>query len=329
MRQDQQTAVPGEPAAVDGPSAAGGGAQWAATVGGLAALVCWSTTVPLVRSIAEQIGAFPGGAISMLAAGALGLLQYAADPASRPLRSPRWRLRLVLCGGLFVAYQAGLLLAIGLARGRSEVLVVGALNYLWPVLALVLSVPILRCRCTAWIVPGGLLAIVGEVLVVAGNGSGVVADGGDEGGRRMLTYALAAGAAVCWAVYSNLTRRLAGASRDNPVPLFLLMSGLVLAVLSPGFPAGAGGTSRTIGELAFMAAVPLLLAYSLWDRAMGCGHATLVTVASYLVPAVSAGISCWYLQIQAGWTFWTGTALLVVGAMVSYRAFAHDHGQGP
>jgi drug/metabolite transporter (DMT)-like permease len=293
----------------------------------VAALLCWASTVPVIRSLSESIGACQAGAIGLSVAGALGLCQYVADPATRPTRCPAWRTRLAACGGLFVAYQVALLLAVAWAHGRREVLVVGALNYLWPVLALVLSVPILGHRCSSWIVPGSLLAIVGEVLVVADGTVGTETLGTSWGTRRLGVYVLAAVAAVSWAVYSNLTRRLAGDTRANPVPVFLLLSGLVLAPWCLLFPAGAGWTAGTAWELAFLALVPSLLAYSLWDQAMARGQATLVTVASYFTPVLSAGLSCLYLSIRAGWLFWIGTALLVAGAAVSYLAFARAPGR--
>ena len=314
--------TPGKSPVSESSPAGARGARYAATTGGLVALLCWSTTVPLVRSASERIGVFQAGALGMGVAGALGLLQYVVDRAARPVGSRAWRPRLLVCGGLFVAYQVSLLLAVGLAQGRRDVLVVGALNYLWPVLTLLLSIPLLGQRCTLWIVPGSLCAALGEVLVVIGGMAGTETERAPWDARRLGVYLLAATAAICWALYSNLTRRLAGDSRDNPVPLFLLMSGLVLAPLCLLFPGGEGGTARTAWELAFMALVPLLLAYSLWDQAMARGQATLVTVASYLVPVLSVGMSCIYLRIQAGWMIWSGTGLIVVGAIVSYLAFA-------
>ena len=225
-----------------------------------------------------------------------------------------------------MTYQVWLLLAIGLSQGREDVLVVSALNYLWPVLSLLLSIPILGYRATPWIVPGSLIAIAGEVMVVAG---GQETAFGGWNGQRLWTYALAAGAAVCWALYSNLTRRWAAAGHDNPVPVFLLLSGLVLALLVPFFGAGSAWNMKTIVEVVFLALVPQLLAYSLWDWAMGRGRAKAVIVASYFVPVVSAVLSCIYLGIATGWPIWTGTALLVVGAVLSYRALVEVKGKQP
>ena len=168
------------------------GGQFAATVGGLIALLCWSTTVALFRSVSESVGVVQGGAIGMIAGGTICLLQYLANPATRPSRS-RWHL--MVLGSLFVAYQVGLLLAVGLSEGREDVLVVSALNYLWPVLSVVLSIPILGCCCRAWIVQAGAIAILGEVLVVLGGSNGDVAASGEGGPQRWLLYKI--GRASC------------------------------------------------------------------------------------------------------------------------------------
>ena len=46
--------------------------QFSATMGGVLAIVLWSTTIAFSRSIAEQLGTFTGAAVVYLAAGLLG-----------------------------------------------------------------------------------------------------------------------------------------------------------------------------------------------------------------------------------------------------------------
>lgn len=98
-----------------------------ATLGGLVALAIWSTTVGIVRSVTESLGAVTGPALAMLAGGVMALAASwvrGVGPMAM-LRMPR---RYLLgCGGLFVAYEVCFLTAVGLAPDRTTVLVVGLL----------------------------------------------------------------------------------------------------------------------------------------------------------------------------------------------------------
>ena len=72
------------------------------TVAGLSAIVLWSTTFALARSVAEQVGPVTAGAAVYLLGGLLGVVRFACSPA------PLARLRglppayLWGCGALFV-----------------------------------------------------------------------------------------------------------------------------------------------------------------------------------------------------------------------------------
>ena len=71
------------------------------------------------------------------------------------------------CGALFVAYTSCYCLAVGLATDREQVLTVGLVNYLWPSLTLLLSVPILGYRARWFLGPGMLVASAGMVVATA------------------------------------------------------------------------------------------------------------------------------------------------------------------
>src|SRR5690606_28792512 len=72
------------------------------------------------------------------------------------------------CGGLFVAYITTFYLAIGLSATREQVLAVGLINYLWPALSLVLSIPILGPKARSFLPVGIILALLGTWLATTG-----------------------------------------------------------------------------------------------------------------------------------------------------------------
>jgi drug/metabolite transporter (DMT)-like permease len=292
--------------------------QAACTGMGLAAIVLWSTTIAVSRSLAESLGALPAGAIMWLAGGVLGCL-YAAlvrRNLAGLLRLPP--AYLLGCGSCFVAYMVCLYLALGLADSRQQTLEVGILNYLWPALTLVLSVPILgvRVRPVFWL--GVIVALAGAVLAPL-HGEGYSAEALLAGLRgNPWPYVLAAAAGVLWALYSVLSRRWGGAAETGGVPLFALASGLVLGGLGLLRPEPAHWTWRAGAELTFMAVLTVLVAYSFWDAAMRRGNATRVATASYAIPVLSTAASCLYLSVTPGATLWLACGLVAAGALVCH-----------
>jgi drug/metabolite transporter (DMT)-like permease len=288
-----------------------------ATLLGLTAILLWSASVALVRSTGERLGPVTAGAIVYLLAGGGPLATQAARGEATPaLRlPPRY---LYGCGALFVGYTIAFFLALGASASRVQTLEVGLLNYLWPVLTLVLSGPLLgyRARGTLW--PGAALAILGVALVTL-QGPGTSLHGWLASSRNPLAAALGLAGAFAWAFYSNLVRRWGPRAGAGAVPWFLLASGAAFLVLAL---ARAAAPRLTAGVLAECAALALVtgLGYLFWERAMRAGDHTLVAAASYLMPLFSTLVSCLYLRVAATGALWLGCALLVVGSLVSWAS---------
>ena len=252
------------------------------TLQGLLALLFWGSTIAFSRSLTEQLGTLTAASYIFLLAGGISCAYLVISGGLGKLARLS-RTYLTGCGALFVVYMASLYVAIGTATNRLQVLEVGLVNYLWPTLTLLLAVPILKSRARATLIPGCLLAFGGVLLAAAETGmSWELFVANLE--SNWLPYVLAFVAAVCWALYSNLTRRWASEAESGAVPLFLLASGLVLAGLMLILPERTQWTSQSMIELAYMAVFPTIFAYTFWDTAMRRGNMILVASLSYLTP---------------------------------------------
>ena len=295
---------------------------------GLISIVFWSTTIAVSRSLAEEIGALAAGACMWLAGGVLGFLYWGLVRRSLGRIFLLPRAYLLGCGGCFVAYMVCLYLAIGLAADRQQTLEVGILKYLGPSLTLVLSVPILGVRVRPAFWAGVVLALAGAALAPLRpeEYSATVLAGHLR--SHPAPYLLAVAAGLLWALYSVLSRRWAAEAEGGAVPLFALASGVVLGVMSLALPAldprALSGLPQwsplVVGELAFMAVFPVLVAYVFWDAAMRRGSATFVAACSYAIPLVSTAISSVYLSIVPAPTLWIACALVIAGAVLCQRS---------
>jgi len=295
----------------------------AATGCGLLAIVLWSTTIACSRSMAEQLGAFTSAATVYLAAGLIGCAGLALRGRLVPtLRhtSPRY---LYGCGGLMVAYTVLLYAAVGLAQTRVQVITVTVCNYLWPSLTLLLAVPILGWRTRPLILlTGTLIGIAGVALAVGAGGVDAGPSASWSGHAVSTLPALLA--AVAWGLYSNLSRRWGGAQAENAMPVFLLASGVVLVVLRACRVEHSVWTARVVGEAAYMAIFPTLLAYVCWDTAARRGNLSLVAALSYLTPLLSVLVSSLYLDLPVQPQQWLAGALVVGGAVLCRMSVVTD-----
>ena len=287
----------------------------AATGLGLLAIVLWSTTIACSRSMAEQLGAFTSAATVYLTAGMIGCGILAVRGQLVVTLRQADRRYLYGCGGLMVAYTVLLYAAVGLAQSRAQVVTVTVCNYLWPSLTLLFAVPILGWRTRPFVLLAGtLIGVTGVALAVGADGFD--ARSGWSWGTHAVSTLPALLAAVAWGLYSNFSRRWGGAQAGNPMPVFLLASGVVLLLLRACRMEHSAWTARVCWEAAYMAIFPTLLAYVCWDTAARRGNLSLVAAFSYLTPLLSVLVSSLYLDLPVRPQQWLAGVLVVLGAML-------------
>lgn len=296
------------------------------TASGLLAILFWSTTVGLARSIVEQLGVLTGGACIYLLGGILatGYLLASGKLAAAFRGAPRRYL--VGCGLLFVTYTVTLYVAIGGVADRLQVLEIGLINYLWPSLTLLLAVPLLRKKPRALLLPGTAIATVGIFLTVTQAERFSWAAFASNVGANQTPYLLALLAAISWALYSNLSRRWAGDSESGAVAAFMLGTGIVFAALRLVFPEKSSWSTKPVLEVCYLA-LAVTLAYAFWDVAMRKGDVILVASCSYFTPFLSTLVTCIYLQVTPGRKLWAGCGLIMLGAFVCKRSVIDGPGR--
>jgi drug/metabolite transporter (DMT)-like permease len=260
----------------------------------LGAIALWTSVAALAVSL-KSVPPFLLVGAPMLIAGLVAL------PTWRSWRIPLSTL-LVGVYGLF-GFHLLLFTALRLAPPVEANLI----NYLWPLLIVVLSPLLLPGeRLTTRHVLGALMGFSGAALVITG-------------GRWTLSivhwpgYLLAFGAALVWSTFSLLTKRV----RPFPtaaVGLFCAVSGLLALAfhfaLEPGYTPNGAEWFR----ICALAVGPLGLAYFLWDAALKRGDAKEIGALSYLTPLGSTLVLIASGQGQLSSVVAVAAVLIVGGA---------------
>ena len=186
------------------------------------------------------------------------------------------------------------------------------MNYLWPLLIVLLSplyLPGYKLRSNHLV--GALMGLFGAGLIITG-------------GRLSLDianiwgYLLAAGAALVWASYSLLTKRL------PPFPTtavggFCLASGLlslaVFLINNRSFALSSLTLPDWISML-LLGAGPMGAAFYTWDAALKRGDPRIIGSLAYITPLTSTLILVLVGGRELAWVSAFAMALIVAGAII-------------
>jgi drug/metabolite transporter (DMT)-like permease len=277
-----------------------------ATLAGCGALLLWAFLAVLTR-LAAGIPPLQMTMIGFAVGGALGLGVVAARGRLAALRQPplAWAHGV---GGLF-GYHALYFAALALAPAVEANL----LNYLWPLLIVLLSAPLRR-------LPLGRARLLGVGLGFAGCAL-LVGPGASFPAAALPGFLAAIGCALVWALYSVT----AGSRRLVRVPTeavagFCLASAALAGVAHWGVEAWVAPDAGQWLALALLGAGPVGAAFFLWDAGMKRGDPRLLGTLAYAVPIAST-----LLLILAGegaltLTLVLATALVAGGGIIASRA---------
>jgi len=285
--------------------------QKKATLTGLIAIILWSAIVGLIRGVSEGLGAV-GGAAMIYTLSSLLLLLTVGFPKVKTFP----RAYLLLGSLLFVSYEICLSLSLGYARSGTQAIEVGMVNYLWPSLTVLLSVFIVRQKCSLLIVPGMAVSLVGIAKVLAGEHTLSLAEIGNNIASNPLSYGLALAGAVIWAIYCVLTQKIARGS--NGITLFFMLTALALWIKYFSAPQPEMAITFPVLVSLALAALAMGLGYAAWNIGILHGNVTLLATASYFIPVLSAMLAAWMLNASLSVNFWQGAGMVSLGSLLCW-----------
>lgn len=189
---------------------------------------------------------------------------------------------------------------------------VNLMNYLWPLSIVLLSPLYLQgYRLRSHHLIGALMGLGGAALIFSGGRLGLDM-------AHVKGYLLAGGAAITWASYSLLSKRLAPFP-TAAVGAFCLISGF-LSLLTFGLMEGyASLASLEQGDwisLILLGAGPMGAAFFTWDAALKRGDPRVIGSLAYLTPMSSTLVLVTLGGKELTWITIAAMILIVGGALV-------------
>lgn len=238
----------------------------------------------------------------------IGPLAWLRRPAAmRALRQPAlvW---FVGVSGLF-GYHALYFLALRLAPPAEA----GLLNYLWPLLIVLLSSVLPGERLAAHHIIGAILGFAGTVLLFAGN------SGSQFNPAHIPGFIAAFVAAFVWAGYSVMSRKLASVPTDA-VAGFCLATALLAVAFH--FSLETTVWPRTPTQWLAIVALgigPVGIAFFAWDIGMKRGDIRVLGAASYATPLLSTAFLILAGFAKPSATLAIAAALIAGGGLIAAK----------
>jgi drug/metabolite transporter (DMT)-like permease len=250
----------------------------AATLVGFTAVLMWSL-LALLTVASGRVPPFQLAAMTFAIGGSIGaatwIVRRGAVSALRQ-KPEVWALGV---GGLF-GYHALYFMALRLAPPAEA----GLINYLWPLLIVLLSGLLLREPLRLHHIAGALIGFASTVVLIAGRGGLTLAQDYAPG------LAAAFVAAFVWATYSVLSRRFAAVPTDAVAGFCLVtavLAGICHALFEPTvWPASLAQWLAVAG----LGIGPVGAAFYAWDFGVKHGDIRVLGAGSYAAPVLSTAL---------------------------------------
>jgi len=270
----------------------------------LAAIALWVTLAALGLTL-KHIPAFLLTGIALLIGSLPAVPLVFKDPT-------QWKVSAsTLALGVYGLFGFHFLLFIALRHAPA--VEVNLVNYLWPLLMVVLAPLLLPgLKLSARHLAAALLGFAGAAVAILGAA-------GQTNGGWYWGYLAALASALIWSTYSLLTQRVR-AFPTAAIGLFGLVSGLLSLACHFLLEPATVLSNRDWLLLTLMGLGPLGAAFYFWDRALKIGDARQIGILGYLTPLGSTALLLLATGQSLSWSIGLAAVMIIGAAILGARA---------
>ena len=284
------------------------------TYKGYIAVLLWSTSAAFVRTLSEVIGPFTSSFLIYTLGGILTLiLNHRGGKKLQPIK--KLSMPALISGIIYVIYVFTTSYSIAISKTRLVSLGVTVVKSLWPIMTLLLSIPMLREKRKLSI-PGLLFSFAGVIVVVLGGSGGETSGTSTFQLIDIVPFLIGFISSISWALYSNIIKKYS--VDDSFLGLFMIASGFIMGFLNLFSSQPSNWSTGVVVQIVYQAVITICLATNFWNQSMIEGDINKVTIAANYTPLLSVLISSMILRVRIDPYVILGGAFLVI-ANVLFR----------
>lgn len=278
---------------------------------GIMAILFWSTSIGLMRTITESLGASAGAAL-IYTLGGLMILVCKGIPKIWQFS----KLYLYACGAIFVIYEILLSQSIGYAQDRQQTLEVTLLNYVWPCFTVIGAILFRLQTSNKLIWLGIFIAFFGIVYSLTEGNISFIQSIYSRIQHNPVPYFFAFSAAVLWALFCCITRKYG--KGEDATSIFLVITGICLWGKYWLTDNSSLNFDFSVSLEVLFLSLAMALGYSFWNYGIQKGNILLLSIMSYFTPLLSIFWSSLWLGVALSIAFWCGMIMVTVGSLLCY-----------
>ena len=277
-------------------------------------VLMWGSAFPLVKIALSEVPPVTLGFLRFLiATPILALYSYLQDRKSLKTVLLKNPIPLIVMGMTGVmGYQVFQNIGVKLTSASNSSIIISS-N---PIIIALLSGPLLRERMTRTRALGITIGFSGVLAIIMSE-----SQGSSTSSSSLIGDVFSLGAALSWAIYSVVGRRLAPHYAPTGLTAASMAFGTIF-LLPPMYLLEVPRLPTTVQVWLALAALSLgasCLAYALWNKVLSEEEASKAGVALFLIPVVAAALSVAFLSEPFTLPLLTGMILVFSGVLISER----------
>jgi len=277
-------------------------------------VLMWGSAFPLVKIALSEVPPVTLGFLRFLiATPVLALYSCLKDKRGLKTALPKNLTPLALMGLTGVmGYQVLQNLGVKLTSATNSSIIISS----DPIIIALLSRPLLRERIGVARALGIVVGFSGVLTIIISEGQGL-----SNGSSSLIGDLFSLGAALSWALYSVVGRRLARYHNPTGLTTFSMAFG-TLFLAPPMYLLEIPHLPRTVQVWLALMALSLgasCLAYALWNQVLSEEEASKAGIALFMVPVVASALSVVFLSETFTLPLLAGMTLVLSGILIAEK----------
>lgn len=288
-------------------------------ISGISAALIWGLSPAFTRMLTEDLGAFAAGMFISLFGGIIALIKKQFTTGYENIKTVHknyW----IICATSYMLFTVTSNLAVGIARTREEVISSGIFRLLWPLMTLIMTIPINKAKVNKKFYIAVFLCFLGILITNIDNTNPSIFILMKNILMSWKACILGLFSSICWGIYSNSYSKYVHGAKEDFIGIIMIETAMIQLIGSLLFDPAISVQKEQINQLVFLV-VCTFLGNVFWNLGLRGKYNLYVILFANFIPIISTVITGMILGVNITIMMLVGSLLIVVGTIWSEKCF--------